>query len=88
MRNLVRAFAALNALFGVAVGLLCVLAPMRAADAFHVDPSPSIAIVALIRMLGGLLFLIAYCLMLYNVYMTITASEAAPEAQPALQPAE
>ncbi len=39
--------------------------------------------------LGGVLFLIAYCLMLYNVYMTITASEAAaPAAQPALQPAE
>ena len=42
-----------------------------------------------IRALGGLLFLLAYCLMLYNVYMTITASEAAaPSAQPSLQPAE
>jgi cytochrome c oxidase cbb3-type subunit 1 len=41
-----------------------------------------------IRMLGGLLFLVAYCLMLYNVYMTITASETAPAAQPSLQPAE
>ena len=43
----------------------------------------------MIRALGGTLFLLAYCLMLYNVYMTITASErAAPAAQPALQPAE
>ncbi len=42
-----------------------------------------------IRALGGGLFLLAYCLMLYNVYMTITASEeAAPAAQPSLQPAE
>src|SRR5271166_4890676 len=42
-----------------------------------------------IRAMGGTLFLIAYCLMLYNVYMTITASEAAaPAGQPALQPAE
>ena len=42
-----------------------------------------------IRAIGGTLFLIAYCLMLYNVYMTITASEAAaPAAAPALQPAE
>ena len=42
-----------------------------------------------IRAIGGGLFLIAYCLMLYNVYMTITASEeAAPAAQPSLQPAE
>ena len=42
-----------------------------------------------IRALGGFLFLLAYCLMLYNVYMTITASEsAAPAAQPSLQPAE
>jgi cytochrome c oxidase cbb3-type subunit I len=42
-----------------------------------------------IRMTGGLLFLIAFCLMIYNVYMTITASEqAAPAAQPSLQPAE
>ena len=42
-----------------------------------------------IRAIGGALFLLAYCLMLYNVYMTITASEeAAPAAQPSLQPAE
>ncbi len=42
-----------------------------------------------IRALGGALFLLGYCLMLYNVYMTITASEqAAPVAQPSLQPAE
>ena len=42
-----------------------------------------------IRAIGGTLFLIAYCLMLYNVYMTITASQAAaPAGQPALQPAE
>jgi cytochrome c oxidase cbb3-type subunit I len=42
-----------------------------------------------IRALGGALFLVGYCLMLYNVYMTITASEqAAPAAQPSLQPAE
>ncbi len=42
-----------------------------------------------IRAIGGAMFLIAYCLMLYNVYMTITASEqAAPAAQPSLQPAE
>jgi cytochrome c oxidase cbb3-type subunit 1 len=40
------------------------------------------------RAIGGALFLIAYCLMLYNVAMTIRASEAAPAAQPALQPAE
>jgi cytochrome c oxidase cbb3-type subunit 1 len=43
----------------------------------------------LIRAIGGALFLIAYCLMLYNVAMTITVSEqAAPAAQPTLQPAE
>jgi cytochrome c oxidase cbb3-type subunit 1 len=43
----------------------------------------------IIRAIGGSLFLIAYCLMLYNVYMTITASEAAaPAGQPSLQPAE
>ncbi|MBV9290062.1 MAG: cytochrome-c oxidase, cbb3-type subunit I [Hyphomicrobiales bacterium] len=42
-----------------------------------------------IRMTGGLLFLIGFCIMLYNVYMTITASEqAAPAAEPVLQPAE
>jgi cytochrome c oxidase cbb3-type subunit 1 len=42
-----------------------------------------------IRAIGGTLFLIGYCLMLYNVYMTITASEAAaPAGQAALQPAE
>src|SRR5271167_2342676 len=42
-----------------------------------------------IRAIGGALFLIAYCLMLYNVAMTITVSEqAAPAAQPTLQPAE
>ncbi len=42
-----------------------------------------------IRMTGGLLFVVAYCLMLYNVYMTISASEeAAPAAEPSLQPAE
>ena len=41
-----------------------------------------------IRAIGGGLFLLAYCLMLYNVYMTITASEqAAPAVQPSLQPA-
>jgi cbb3-type cytochrome oxidase subunit 1 len=40
-------------------------------------------------MLGGVLFLVGYCLMLFNVYMTITASErVAPASQPALQPAE
>jgi cytochrome c oxidase cbb3-type subunit I len=42
-----------------------------------------------IRAIGGALFLIAYCLMLYNIAMTIRASEAAaPASQPALQPAE
>jgi cytochrome c oxidase cbb3-type subunit I len=42
-----------------------------------------------IRAIGGALFLIAYCLMLYNITMTIRASEAAaPASQPALQPAE
>jgi cytochrome c oxidase cbb3-type subunit I len=42
-----------------------------------------------IRAIGGTLFLIGFCLMLYNVYMTITSSEeAAPVAQPALQPAQ
>jgi cytochrome c oxidase cbb3-type subunit I len=42
-----------------------------------------------IRAIGGTLFLISFCLMLYNVYMTITSSEeAAPAAQPALQPAQ
>ena len=44
---------------------------------------------SVIRAIGGALFLIAYCLMLYNIAMTIRASEAAaPAAQPALQPAE
>jgi hypothetical protein len=55
MRTAVRIFAALNALFGIGVGLMCILAPHTAADSFHVDPSPSIVILALIRMLGGLL---------------------------------
>jgi cytochrome c oxidase cbb3-type subunit 1 len=42
-----------------------------------------------IRALGGVLFVVSYCLMLYNIYMTISASEqAAPAAQPSLQPAE
>ncbi len=42
-----------------------------------------------IRALGGVLFITGYLLMIYNVYMTITAGEeAAPSAQPALQPAE
>jgi cytochrome c oxidase cbb3-type subunit 1 len=42
-----------------------------------------------VRAIGGALFLIAYCLMLYNIAMTITASEAAaPAAQPTLRPAE
>ncbi len=42
-----------------------------------------------IRACGGALFLGSFCLMLYNVYMTITSSErAAPAAQPALAPAE
>jgi hypothetical protein len=35
------------------------------------------------------LFLGSFCLMLYNIYMTITSSErAAPATQPALAPAE
>jgi cytochrome c oxidase cbb3-type subunit I len=43
----------------------------------------------IIRGIGGTLFFISFCLMLYNVYMTITSSEeAAPAAEPALQPAE
>jgi cytochrome c oxidase cbb3-type subunit 1 len=42
-----------------------------------------------IRATGGLLFLASFCLMLYNVYMTITSTERlAPAAEPALAPAE
>jgi cytochrome c oxidase cbb3-type subunit I len=42
-----------------------------------------------IRATGGLLFLLSFCLMLYNVYMTIRSTElAAPAAQPSFQPAE
>jgi cytochrome c oxidase cbb3-type subunit I len=43
----------------------------------------------IIRALGGTMFLVAYCLMLYNVWMTIRATSLAlPAAEPALQPAE
>jgi cytochrome c oxidase cbb3-type subunit 1 len=42
-----------------------------------------------IRAIGGSLFLIGFCLMLYNVYMTITSSEQAqPAGEPTLQPAQ
>jgi cytochrome c oxidase cbb3-type subunit I len=42
-----------------------------------------------IRATGGALFLISFCLMLYNIYMTITSSEQAePARQPVLQPAQ
>ena len=42
-----------------------------------------------IRGLGGVLFIAGYCLMLYNVWMTIrVGEEAASTVQPSLQPAE
>jgi len=42
-----------------------------------------------IRALGGILFILGYLLMLYNVWMTIRVGEAeAPLIEPALQPAE
>ncbi len=42
-----------------------------------------------IRGLGGVLFILGYLLMIYNVWMTIAAGEeAAPSVQPTLQPAE
>ena len=43
----------------------------------------------IIRALGGTMFLVAYCLMIYNVWMTIRATSLAlPAAEPTLQPAE
>jgi cytochrome c oxidase cbb3-type subunit I len=42
-----------------------------------------------IRAIGGVLFIAGYCLMLVNVYLTITAGEEAqPATQPQLAPAE
>ena len=54
MTNAVRAMATLNAVFQVSVGLLSVVSPLAAAAAFKVDPC-SPAMLALIRMFGGLL---------------------------------
>ncbi len=54
MRRIVQIVAWLNAAFGVAVGLLAVASPVAAAGAFKVTVD-SAAMLALIRMFGGLL---------------------------------
>jgi hypothetical protein len=54
MRRVVQIVGLLNAAFGVLVGLLAVASPMAAAGAFKVSVD-SPAMLALIRMFGGLL---------------------------------
>jgi hypothetical protein len=54
MRKVVRAVAALNAVFQILVGLLSVASPETAAQAFKVTVAAP-AMLALIRMFGGLL---------------------------------
>jgi hypothetical protein len=54
MKKAVQGVAALNALFGLVVGLLCVAGPATAAAAFQIDAGAP-AVHALVRMFGGLL---------------------------------
>jgi hypothetical protein len=54
MKRAVQVVAGLNGLFGIVVGLMSVAAPRVAAGAFKVDGT-SVALLALIRMFGGLL---------------------------------
>ncbi len=55
MRSALRVLASLNALFQVAVGLLCIFTPIAAAKVFQLGQiGPSVY--ALTRMFGGLIF--------------------------------
>lgn len=54
MRTMVKVVAGLNALFQGLVGLVCIIAPSTAANLFKVEVS-GVAMLALLRMFGGLL---------------------------------